>query len=415
MELLFNYIDLSFPFQLFPTSEDMPIITDEAFNTHAKYLHSLRMHYDKKSSLNPEHSERLIDVFRYCIRKDPYLAKQLDQEPAGFDNTQNMENTQSETNTAIAPQPSSMEVDTQSNLDKLVSKNPAVSEEEQTLDNIKGGGQSILAQFADWQAAGPSYSFHELRNELCGDAKIKFDASNLFLYGLCYTATEAKKQWIERTIELKDVDYSRHPTNLEELIAVDNESHDVFNFQKSMSIDAINNETRAIDRKAHMFWEIPLIDSEICKFMESISTSGNAKRKLMMPADTKVAKAFNAIKKQETEENTTLELSFVESIFMMYKLRKKIEKAKAECIAFNNIRMYSHNFGDFVFYRSMNFRSTYLETLAEGKNKELNTKARKMAAEYYLEVLFLQYNTLLFNCEKSFNKIINFRLFDEIM
>jgi hypothetical protein len=99
----------------------------------------------------------------------------------------------------------------------------------------------------------------------------------------------------------------------------------------------------------------------------------------------------------------------------MYKLRKKIEKAKAECIAFNNIRMYSHNFGDFVFYRSMNFRSTYLETLAEGKNKELNTKARKMVAEYYLKVLFLQYNTLLFNCEKSFNEIINFLLFDEII
>ena len=76
--------------------------------------------------------------------------------------------------------------------------------------------------------------------------------------------------------------------------------------------------------------------------------------------------------------------------------------------------MYSHNFGDFVFYRSMNFRSTYLETLAEGKNKELNTKARKMAAEYYLEVLFLQYNTLLFNCEKSY-EIINFRLFDYII
>ena len=119
MELLFNDIDLSF--QLFPTSEDMPIITDEAFNTHAKYLHSLRMYYDKKSSLNREHSERLIDVFRYCIRKDPYLAKQLHQEPVGFDNTQNMVNTQSETNTAIAPEVASMEVDTQSNLDKLVS------------------------------------------------------------------------------------------------------------------------------------------------------------------------------------------------------------------------------------------------------------------------------------------------------
>ena len=134
-----------------------------------------------------------------------------------------------------------------------------------------------------------------------------------------------------------------------------------------------------------------------------------------MPADTKNAKLFNATKKHEMEENTTLELSFVESIFMMYKLRKRIEKAKAECVAFNNIRMNSHNFGDFVFYRSMNFRSTYLENLAEGRNKVLNTKAMKMAAEYYLEVLFMQYNTLLFNCERSFNEIINFRLFDEII
>ena len=66
--------------------------------------------------------------------------------------------------------------------------------------------------------------------------------------------------------------------------------------------------------------------------MESISTNGNAKRKLMMPADIKDARAFNATKKQQMEENTTVELSFVESIFMMNKLRKKIEKAKAECI-----------------------------------------------------------------------------------
>ena len=53
MELLFNYIDLSF--QLFPTSSDVPILTDEAYNTHAKYLHSLRMYYARKASLNPGH------------------------------------------------------------------------------------------------------------------------------------------------------------------------------------------------------------------------------------------------------------------------------------------------------------------------------------------------------------------------
>ena len=76
---------------------------------------------------------------------------------------------------------------------------------------------------------------------------------------------------MERTIELKDVDYFRHPTNLEELLSVDSDSYDVFNFQRSMSIDAINKETKAIDRKAHMCWEIPLIDSKIASFMESIS------------------------------------------------------------------------------------------------------------------------------------------------
>ena len=50
----------------------------------------------------------------------------------------------------------------------------------------------------------------------------------------------------------------------------------------------------------------------------------------MMTADTKDAKTFFSIKKCELDQNITLELSFVESIFMMYKLRKKIAKAKAE-------------------------------------------------------------------------------------
>ena len=34
----------------------------------------------------------------------------------------------------------------------------------------------------------------------------------------------------------------------------------------------------------------------------------------------------------------------------------------------------------------MNFRSGYLESLAEGKNKDLNLQATKTAAEYFLEV-----------------------------
>ena len=149
--------------------------------------------------------------------------------------------------------------------------------------------------------------------------------------------------------------------------------------------------------------------------MDSLSISGDARRKLVMTADTKDAKKFYSVKKHEAEENIQWELSFIDSLFMMYRLRKKIAKAKADCTAFDNIRIYSHNFGDFVFYKSMNFRSNDLESIADKKNRELNSKARKQAAEYHLEILFLQYKTLLFNCKNYFNEMINFRLYDEFI
>ena len=92
----------------------------------------------------------------------------------------------------------------------------------------------------------------------------------------------------------------------------------------------INKETKALDRKAHLFWEIPAIDAKVCDFMESISISGDAKRKLIMTGDTKDARTFFSVKKRESEQNIKLELSFVDSIFMMYKLRKRITKANAQ-------------------------------------------------------------------------------------
>ena len=162
-----------------------------------------------------------------------------------------------------------------------------------------------------------------------------------------------------------------------------------------------------------MFWEFPEVEKQICEFIESISTSGGVRRKILMTGDTKDAKNFYAAKKQEFEENIKFELSFIDSLYMMYSLRKKIKKAQAEATAFDNIRLYSHNFGDFVFYKAINFRPHYLETLAEDKNKDL--KVRRQAAEYHIEVLFLQYNTLLYNCERYFHEIINFRLFNEFI
>ena len=80
--------------------------------------------------------------------------------------------------------------------------------------------------------------------------------------------------------------------------------------------------------------------------MDSISNSGDAKRILVMTGDTKDAKTFFTVKKRKQEQNIILELSFVDSFFMMYKLRKRITKAKAECTAYDKIRLYSYKFGD---------------------------------------------------------------------
>ena len=96
---------------------------------------------------------------------------------------------------------------------------------------------------------------------------------------------------------------------------------------------------------------------------------------------------------------------------MMYQLRRKFVKVQAERKAYNSIKQYTHSFGDFIFYKSMNFRSSYLEALAKTRNDTLNVEAKAKAAEYFLEVMVLQYNTLLFNCDKKFMELINYTLF----
>ena len=143
------------------------------------------------------------------------MSKYLDKTTEGIDESQSninlMETAQTSSNTAIAPQPSLMEVDTQSRLDMLVSKDVAVSKLEIILGSLKGDGQNLLAEFVDWEVSGPTYTFNELRNELCGYANFKFDATKVSLFGLFYTCRESKKQLITRTINLERIDYYRHP------------------------------------------------------------------------------------------------------------------------------------------------------------------------------------------------------------
>ena len=156
---------------------------------------------------------------------------------------------------------------------------------------MEGDGTNIANEFVDWESAGPIFSFEELRDALCGEAKFCFDADHIYLFGLAYTGRDSKKIWTTRTAELVGIDLKRHPKNLEALLKIDT-NDEPFYFQKSLNIGAINNETKCIDRKAHLFWENPTIDAKMNDLMATLSNSGKASAKLVMTGDSKDSRQF---------------------------------------------------------------------------------------------------------------------------
>ena len=103
--------------------------------------------------------------------------------------------------------------------------------------------------------------------------------------------------------------------------------------------------------------------------MSILSHSGKASTRLIMTGDSKDGKLFFNTKRMEQESGIKHELGFVDSLFMMHQLRRKIVKVQAEMKAYNSVKQYTHSYGDFIFYKSMNFRSSYLEDLAKQKTK----------------------------------------------
>ena len=68
-----------------------------------------------------------------------------------------------------------------------------VSDFERTLDGLVGDGLSIIKEFVGWESSGPTYSFNDLRNALCREAKLCFNADHIYLFGLAYTGRDSKK------------------------------------------------------------------------------------------------------------------------------------------------------------------------------------------------------------------------------
>ena len=65
----------------------------------------------------------------------------------------------------IAPKPTVMEVESQTRMQWLLSKQLLISDYEKTLNSIVGDGQKLLAELVDWECSGPTYTFNESRDK----------------------------------------------------------------------------------------------------------------------------------------------------------------------------------------------------------------------------------------------------------
>jgi len=113
MALVFNYMDSFFQIQ--------PKITEESFKKAAKMMDKLRRYYDKKACLNSIHTESIIDVFRFCVRKDQLLSRNLERRVTIHETDETKSETAQETSRTNL-QHSDMEVEAQSKMDLLLNK-----------------------------------------------------------------------------------------------------------------------------------------------------------------------------------------------------------------------------------------------------------------------------------------------------
>ena len=112
MALVFNYMDLFFQIQ--------PNSTDESFKKAAVLMQNLRRYYDKKACLNTKHTESIIDVFRFCVRKDQLLSKTLERRTTIRETDETKSESMAEVPTNL--QQSDMDLEAQSTMDMLLKK-----------------------------------------------------------------------------------------------------------------------------------------------------------------------------------------------------------------------------------------------------------------------------------------------------
>ena len=137
-------------------------------------------------------NESIVDLFRYCARKDRILSQALQGDFSGFTLETLPEPEQEMDTSAEESQPKLVGVESQLKNDWLCNKKLMVSNFELSFDGLDGDGSKIVSELVDRESSGATYLFNELRDILCGEAKMCFNQERLFLFGLAYTKRESR-------------------------------------------------------------------------------------------------------------------------------------------------------------------------------------------------------------------------------
>ena len=117
-------------------------------------------------------NESIVDLLRYCARKDRVLSQALQGDFSGFTLETQPEPEQEMDTTNEEPQPKLMGVESQLKNDWLCNKKLMVSDFELTFNGLVGDGSKIVSELVDWESSGATYRFNELRDILCGEANM---------------------------------------------------------------------------------------------------------------------------------------------------------------------------------------------------------------------------------------------------
>ena len=383
--------------------------------THDAFLR-LDSYYLQHASLLVEDYEAIIDIFIYCVNRNDNLraARKLERDTPD-DNTNRTDMDVVMDDNSV---PRALSAQGSTSLPDLT-----LSYTEVLMNNWKPMIQTLMQQFAEFDNEG--YDIKAVLYDIVQNSKMRYlNCKEVFLFGLEFTESPSALNWTERSVSnWKGIVL---PETFEELERIPLDKP--YNFLMSMDKESIDKEVNILGIEAHMFWEQENVRNDFnnfCKqwffsdhkaYMTSpIDISKDISSPTPTMANTSNTTPTIVIVDSQQEKRRCIELGFVDKLFELWKLRKKIQEDKAEITVTGFLQRYNHEGGKAVMHKTFNFKSTYIAKVFKAKNKALTLAERtRMSLEMYNYEIAL-YKALLMQCEKEYDLMINVKLYHDLV